>query len=296
MNECVRVEGFDPASAKLTLNRWIRGETLKTAEAVTAAIEACAFDDAADALYRFIWNIFCDWHLELSKPILGGDDEAAKAETRAMTAWVLDVALKLLHPVMPFITEELWQQTAEFGPPRDGFLMTASWPDLPSSYADVEAAGEIDWLIDLITAVRAIRAEMNVPASARPPLTLVGAGEAAKARVARDRTLIKTLGRLDDVRLGDSPPVGAVPFVIGEATGALSIAEFVNVEAERSRLGKEIAGLSADIERTSKKLSNPDFVSRAPEEVVEENRERLADAEAAKAKLAAALERLEAVS
>ena len=295
MNECVLVHGFDPGQVRQTLNRWIRGETVKAARAVTNALEACAFDDATATLYRFIWNVFCDWHLELAKPILNGDDEAAKAETRATTAWVLDVILQLLHPVMPFITEELWAKTAQFGHGRDGMLMTARWPELPEAWIDAEAEAEIGWLVDLITEIRQVRAEMNVPPSARAPLTLSGAAPEARQRLSRHRDLILTLGRLGSIAEAEHAPAGAVPFVIGEATGALAIAEFVDLTAERARLAKEIAAHAGDIDRTAKKLANPDFVARAPEEVVEENRERLAEAENAKGRLEAALKRLEAV-
>ncbi len=174
-NGCERVEGFDPAGVTQTINRWIRGETARAAREVTAALEACAFDDVANGLYRFIWNIVCDWYIELAKPILNGADEAAKAETRAMAAWVLDVVLKLLHPVMPFITEELWDKLGETGPAREGMLIVEAWPVFADSYADDEAAADIGWLMGLVDEIRSIRAEMNVPPAARPPLTLSGA-------------------------------------------------------------------------------------------------------------------------
>ena len=296
MNECVGVADFDPASVKETVNRWIIGETVKTEAEVTRALEAMAFDEAARALYRFIWNVFCDWYLELAKPIFGGADEAAKAETRAMTAWVLDECLKMLHPVSPFLTEELWQRLGETGPARTGMLITTAWPDLPASYEDTEAAGEIGWLVDLVSEIRSIRAEMNVPGSAKPPLTLSGAEAATRERLARHRDLILSLARVSSVEEADAAPAGAVPFVIGEATAALAIAEFIDLAAERGRLTKEIAALDSDIERTAKKLGNADFIAKAREEVVEENRERLAAAEAAKAKLQAALARLESVA
>ena len=292
MNGCERKEGFDPAKVGQTINCWIRGETAKTAAEVTAALEAGAFGDAANALYRFIWNVFCDWYVELAKPILNGADEAAKAETQAMAAWVLDQCQLLLHPVMPFVTEELWAQTGE----RDGFLMNAAWPDLPGAWVDAEAEAEIGWLIDLVTEVRSIRAEMNVPPGARVPLSVSGAGEGTKARLARHRDLILTLARLGEVSEADAAPAGSVPFVVGEATAALAIADFIDLAAERARLTKEIAAQDSDIERTNRKLSNPDFLAKAKEEVVEENRERLAEAEAARAKLQAALSRLETVA
>ncbi len=296
MNECARVDGFDPAGVQQTINRWIRGETVKTAAQVTAALEGAAFGDAATALYRFIWNVFCDWYLELAKPILNGSDEAARAETRAMVAWTLDQILVLLHPVMPFITEELWARTAEEGgPARSGMLITERWPDMPHSWIDAGAEAEIGWLIDLVTEIRSIRAEMNVPPGARIPLTVSGAGAENRARLDRHRDLLLTLARLDSVSEGDAP-AGSVPFLIGESTAALAIADFIDLAAERARLTKEIAGHVSDIERVNRKLGNPDFLAKAKEEVIEENREKLADAEAAKAKLEAALERLQSVA
>ncbi len=296
MNECVRVEGFDPATVQQPINKWIRGETVKTVAEVTKALEAPSFDEAAGALYRFVWNVFCDWYLELAKPILNGDDAAAKAETRATAAWALDVILKLLHPVMPFITEELWQKTAEFvGPARESMLISATWPELPADWIDAEAEAEIGWLVETVGEIRSIRAEMNVPPSAKPGLTIVGAGPETKARLARHRDLLLTLARLDSVREADAAPAGSAPVVMGEATGALGVAEFIDIAAEKARLTKDIAGHAGEIEKVNKKLSNPDFLARAKEVVVEENRERLAEAEAAKAKLEAALARLESV-
>ncbi|CAN1529872.1 ValS Valyl-tRNA synthetase [Caulobacteraceae bacterium] len=295
MNGCVRVEGFDPAGVTQTINKWIRGEATKTAAEVTKALESCAFDDATGALYRFIWNVFCDWYVELAKPILGGSDEAAKAETRAMTAWVLDQCLLLLHPVMPFLTEELWEKTAEEGPAREGFLISARWPELPADWIDAGAEAEIGWLVDLVTEIRSIRAEMNVPPGARIPLTLSGASAETLDRLARHNDLILTLARLGSAQAGEAP-AGSAPFTIGEATAAISIAEFIDLAAERARLTKEIAGYVSDIERVNRKLGNPDFLAKAKEEVIEENREKLADAEAARARLEAALERLQSVA
>lgn len=295
MNECLREEGFDPAGAKQIINRWIRGETVKTVTIVTKAFETCAYDVAANALYRFVWNVFCDWYLELAKPILNGDDMEAKAETRATAAWALDVCLKLLHPVMPFVTEDLWSKLSEFGAPRDSMLISAKWPVFPDAWVDAEAEAEIGWVIELVSEVRSIRSEMNVPPSARVPLTLIGAGEIARGRLARNRDLLVTLGRLDSAKEADAPPTGAVPFVLGEATGALAIAEFIDLAAEKARLKKEIASFAGDIERTGKKLDNPDFIARAREDVVQENRERLVESESAKAKLEAALARLSAI-
>ncbi|HEX4713114.1 valine--tRNA ligase, partial [Phenylobacterium sp.] len=303
MNGAARAEGFDPANVKLPLNRWIVGETTRTARAVTEALATCGFDAAADGLYRFVWRQYCDWYVELAKPVLGkpGDlsaDEAARDETRATAAWVLDVILKLLHPVMPFLTEELWGQTQGLGAPRDhkGFLMTAPWPDLPASLIDPQADAEIGLIVETIAEGRSVRAELNVPNSARPPLLVVDATE-AQQQVLRDAVpLISQMLRVSEVRVVDAPPPGAIPFVVDGATLALPVAEFIDIAAERARLGKEVNSLASDIERTARKLANADFVARAPEEVVEENRDRLAEAEAARSKLEAALARLQAVA
>ncbi len=293
VNDCARVEGFDPATVQQTLNRWIRGEAVKAAAEVTRALSDCAFSEAAAAIYRFTWNVFCDQYVELAKPILNGDAAAAKAETRATAAWTLQICLKLLHPISPFITETLW---GEFGEPTEGMLITAPWPQLPQAWIDVEADAEMAWVNGLIDEVRSIRAETNVPPQAKAPLVLIDANAATRDRLGRHRTLIERLGRLSGIELADAAPAGAVQFVIGEATGALAIADIIDVTAERARLTKEIAALAADIDRTAKKLANADFVARAPEEVVEENRDRLAEAQSAKARLEGALERLVGLS
>jgi valyl-tRNA synthetase len=293
MNECTPVAAFDPSAVTGTLNRWLRGELVKTEAAVTDALERFAFDEAAGALYRFIWNTFCDWHLELAKPILNGEDEVAKAETRATTAWVLDQTLKLLHPVAPFITEALWAATAEFGPARSGLLMEEAWPNSPAGFIDVEAQAEIGWLIDLVSDIRSIRSEMNVPPSAKPPLTVVGASDVTRARLVRHRASLLALGRVDSIAVADVAPAGAVSFPVGEATAALSIAVYIDVAAEMARLHKALAVADSDVARVNNKLGNADFMAKAPEAVVAENREKLAEAQAAKDKLLAALARLQ---
>ncbi|MFT3998360.1 MAG: class I tRNA ligase family protein, partial [Asticcacaulis sp.] len=289
MNECTVPAGFDPSQVKLTLSRWIRGETHKTVKIVTEALEACAFDDAANALYKFVWNVVCDWYVELSKPILNGEDAEAKAEIRAMTAWVLDQCLILLHPVMPFITEELWGAVE-----RPNALIVGNWPVFDASAIDAAADKEINWLIDLISEVRSVRSEMNVPGSAKVPLTLTGADAQTQGWMATHRDLILFLGRLGEVGVADAAPLGSVPFVIGEATGNLSVAEFIDLKAEAARLAKDIAAFDKTIEGTKRKLDNPEFVRKAPEEVIAENQERLKDAEDGKARLSVALDRLKA--
>lgn len=293
MNECARVEGFDPATVEQTINRWVRGELTKTERQVSEAIEGGRFDDAASALYRFVWNVFCDWYLELAKPVFQGADEAAKAETRAMTAWTLDQTLKLLHPVMPFITEELWAELGKEGVARDEpMLIGAEWPVLPDTFVDAGAEGEIGWLVDLVTDVRALRAEMNVPPGAKPPLTFVAPDGVTAERATRHRDLILTLARVSEAATAEAAPAGAVTFVSGGTAAALSLAGIIDLGAERARLTKEIAGFESDIGHVMKKLGNPNFVERAAPAVIEEQRAKLAEAEAGKARLEAALERL----
>ena len=295
-NGCARAAGFDPGQTKVALNRWIIGETRKTAAMVTEAIAACGFDAAANSLYRFIWNTYCDWYVELSKPLLKGEDAQAKAETQATAAWVLDVILKLLHPIMPFLTEELWTQTADLGAPRGaGMLITAAWPELAADLADNKAEAEIGLIIAAITEGRSVRAELNVPGSARPALLVLDADGAQRSILTANGAIIAQLLRVSNVEIAASAPQGAIPFVVQGATFALPVAEFIDLAAEKLRLAKEVAGHASDIAHVMKKLGNPDFLARAKEEVVEENRERLAEAQGAKAKLEAALARLEAV-
>jgi valyl-tRNA synthetase len=291
INGCAAPPGFDPGAAAAPVNRWIAGETAKAARAVTAALEACAFDDAALALYRFVWNVYCDWYLELAKPVLQGTDEAGKAETRAMAAFVLETVLKLLHPVMPFVTEELWGRTGE----RAGMLIGAPWPDLDEAWVDPAAEAEVGLVIGAIGAGRALRSELNVPPAARPPLLVTEADDRQRQILAANAAVIGQMLRVAGLKFAAAAEPGAVPYLADGAAFALPVAEFIDLAAERARLVKEIAARGADIERARRKLGNADFIARAPVEVVEENRERLAESEAAKVKLEGALARLEAL-
>jgi valyl-tRNA synthetase len=291
MNECRPVPGFDPRTAKEQVNRWIAGKLTDAAGRIAQAIEGYRFNDAANAAYQFVWNSFCDWYLEFAKPILQGEEGPAKAETRAMAAWVLDQILHLLHPFMPFITEELWDQLAE---DRGGFLMSARWPSLDFQDEGVEA--ELDWLVKLISAIRAVRAEMNVPPGARVPLLIKGAGDETKRRLATHRDSILTLARAASIAIvEDAASQGAVQVVVDEATILLPLADVIDLAQEKSRLAKEIAKLSGDIDKVEKKLGNREFIAKAPAEVIEEQRGRLGEWVAARSKLTEALERFSSV-
>ncbi len=292
INGCARDPDFDPRRAKETLNRWIAHETAKTGREVTAAIEAYKFNDAAAAIYRFVWNVYCDWYLELIKPVLSGPDGAAKSETRAAAAWALDEILKLLHPFMPFITEELWRVTAEHGAKRGHMLALDAWP-AHDGLDNAEAEAEIGWVIDLIAAIRSVRAEMNIPPATMLPLVL--AGVTAANRRARQALVglcaAAGAGRRDFLRRRRRRRARCNLVVRGEVA-ALPLKGVIDLAAERARLAKEMAKADADIARVDAKLGNANFVARAPEEVVEEEKEKREEAQARKAKIAEALERL----
>ncbi len=291
INNCVPQTDFDPAAAKVTLNRWIAGESERTLAAVTGALQGFRFNEAAGAIYHFIWHIYCDWYLELIKPILAGADQEAAAETRAMAAYVLDQALKLLHPFMPFVTEELWVKRAPDAG-RASLLMLAPWPE-HRGLENAQADAEIGWLIKFISEVRSVRSEMNVPAGAKVPLVISGASDDTRARVARHEETLLRLARLEKIEFGASPH-GAVQIVLDEAVLALPLAGIIDIDAEQKRLKREIDKVGSEIRQIDAKLGNEKFVSRAPEHVVEEQRERRSEAEAVAAKLEQALKRLEA--
>ncbi|GAC1506793.1 MAG: hypothetical protein NVS2B1_16290 [Bradyrhizobium sp.] len=302
MNACVLPAGFDPAKAGETLNRWIAHETARTTGEVTAAIETYRFNDAANALYRFVWNVYCDWYLELAKPVLMGEEGPAKAETRAMVAWARDEIVKLLHPFMPFITEELWAVTAadsslvgaggegSKAPARE-LLALASWPT-HEGLTDDAAEAEIGWVVDLVTAIRSVRAEMNIPAATLTPLVLAGASAETKGRAQRWNDVVKRLARLADISFADSAPEGAVQLLVRGEVAALPLKGVIDFSAEKARLDKELAKADADIKRVDAKLANEKFVANAPEEIVEEEKEKRHAAMARKAKIVEALERL----
>ncbi len=291
MNGCLRVEGFDPKTAKETLNRWIAHETAKTSREVTEALESFKFNDAAAAVYRFVWNVFCDWYLELSKPVLTGPDGPAKSETRAITAWALDEILKLLHPFMPFITEELWRVTAEQGPKRDTLLVLAPWPR-HEGLDDPKSEAEIGWVIDLVTAIRSVRSEMNIAPATQIPLVLAGASAETKARAGRWGEFLQRLARVADITFAAVAPAGSVQLLVRGEVAALPLKGVIDFAAERTRLEKEMAKVLADIARVDAKLGNPDFMRRAPQEVVDVERERREEAESRRVKILEALERL----
>ena len=292
MNECGAPGEIDFGKIESPVNRWILSELTQCAVDVTRGIEDYKFNEAAGALYKFIWNTLCDWYLELIKPLLAGMDDAAKQETRMVCGYVLDESLKLLHPFMPFVTEELWDRRAEGRAADKGFLMHQSWPST-EVFTDEAASNEINWVIDMITELRSLRNDLGVPAGTKLPLTLVNAGAEIENRAMTHEDVLKRLARLEDISMTDTTPDGAVTAVIGETMSALSVADIVDIDEARKRLDKELAQLDKDITSTEKKLSNEKFVSRAPAEIVEENRERIVDWTARREKLKVARKGLE---
>ena len=295
MNQCRVVPDFDPASAASTLNKWIIGETAKAIAGIDEALAAYRFNEAAGTAYRFVWSVFCDWYLELAKPVLQIEaDNAERDETRATVAWTLDQIVKLLHPFMPFITEELWEKTAPEGG-RPAMLALTDWP-APVTGDTSEAEAEINWLVDIISEVRSVRTEMNVPGGAQIPLLLVEPTEKVKAWAKTYDEALKRLARLSEIGIADKAPAGAVQLLVRGGVAALPIADVVDLGAEKARLSREIGKIAEEIEKIDRKLGNPDFLARAKEEVVEEQRERREEAEARRARLTDALERLNVVA
>jgi valyl-tRNA synthetase len=295
MNECALADGFDPNAVDQTLNKWILAEFGRTRDAVTTALETYRFNDAAGGVYQFLWHGFCDWYLELAKPLFSGDDEAAKAETRATAAFVLERTLRLMHPVAPFITAELWDFLKGEADAAADPLMLADWPtEGAAALAAPEAEREMGWVVRLITSVRSVRSEMNVPAGAKITLNVIGMRDEARGWLTRHEALIARLARIEAFAFPAEPPEGSAQLIVDEATCAIPLADVIDVAAEQKRLQKEIAKADGEIAKIEKKLSNESFLAKAPDAVVAENRERLADEQAQRAKLAEALGRVAA--
>ncbi len=289
MNECQTIKGFDETKAELGINKWIVAKAKQATAEVTHNLNAYRFSDAANAVYQFAWGTFCDWYIELSKPVFYGEDETAKAETRAVAAWVLDRILTILHPFMPFITTELWNNTGE----RECKLIHASWP--LNEKIDESALTQIDWAIDLISSVRSLRAEMNLPAGAKLNIILKDADSQSQANVAELNKIICSLARLEKIGCaGADCPItpDMIQHVFRECTILLPLKGVVDFAAERERLNKELESLKKNIEGYARKLSNAGFVERAPAQVVAEERRRQSEAEEKKAKVEEALARI----
>jgi valyl-tRNA synthetase len=284
MNNCTAsAKSIDLATVSEPVNRWIVSEFNTTVARTTAAVEAYRFNEAADTIYAFIWNAYCDWYVELIKPQLDGE----AGETRATAATVLEASLRLLHPFMPYLTEELNEKI--FG--SEELMITAAWPEhvvLPES----DAPAEINFLISLITDIRHIRSEMNVPLSAKPVLQMRGLSDLQARSIDINKAALLRLARLDAVESVDSFGKGTARGTVDGVDIGLPLADILDLDAERARLEKAIAGVDDEISKIARKLDNPGFVAKAPVEVVEENRRRLDEENTRRGAIEAALARL----
>ena len=290
MNGCVRVPGFDPATATLTINRWIGAQAMKLGLRVAAAIDEYKFNDAADALYQFTWGSFCDWYIEFSKPILTGTDEAAKAETRATTIWVIERVTHLLHPIMPYITETLWKHIAGADA---GLLIGAKWPEA-IDLDDHGAVAEMEWVVALISAIRTTRAEMNIPMSSELNAAVTETQAQGREWIARHNEPIRRLARLKDIAFGEASfdAKNALQVVVEGTTMLIDLAGAIDLGKERARLQKEAAGIVSELDKIAKKLGNEQFMAKAKPEAIDEQRERQAAYEASLERLNAAIARI----
>jgi valyl-tRNA synthetase len=291
MNDCRPVAEFDPATVTQTVNKWIVGETARARMAHDEALSAYRFNDAATGLYAFVWGRVCDWYLEFAKPLFASGDEAVIAETRATMAWVIDQCLILLHPTMPFITEELWGTIA----PRETMLVHADWPGYGAELIDAEADREMGWVVGLIEEIRSVRSQMHVPAGLKVLLLQVDLDARGQAAFDRNAAMIERLARVSEVSRVAEMPKGAVTVAVEGGMFGLPIADLIDVAEEKARLDKVLQKLDKEIGGLSGRLNNPKFIESAPEEIVDEARENLAAREEEAAKIRAALERLAAI-
>ena len=273
---------------KLALNRWIKGEIAKTREAVDQALTDYRFNDAASALYQFTWNVFCDWYLEFTKPVFNGQDADAIAETKATYAWVLDQCLILLHPIMPFVTEELWGQKE-----RPKMLVHTDWPTYAAGeMVDEDADAELNWVVRIIEETRSARAQMHVLAGAHVPMVVTGFTSRAKAAWDNNAAIIKRLARIESLDEVTDFPKGTVTLGVPGGAFGLPLADVIDVGEEKARLEKTLGKLAKEIGGLNGRLKNPKFVASAPEEVVEEAKTNLAARQEEEGKLKDALARL----
>ncbi len=291
-SDVLPTQGRRDADIQLTVNKWIIGETAKTLETVNAALETYRFNDAANALYAFVWGKVCDWYVELSKPQLLDGNETEKSETRAVMAWVLDQCMIMLHPIMPFITEELWQTLGT----RDKMLVHTDWPTYQATdLVDENADREMNWTIALIEGIRSARAQVHVPAGARVPLLVTGLDTNGQSAWNNNEVMIKRLARIETLDHVDSFPKGCVTIPMEGGTFGIPLADLIDVKEEIGRLERTLGKLAKELGGLRGRLNNPKFVASAPDEVVAEARENLRLREDEEAQLKAAIARLQEI-
>jgi valyl-tRNA synthetase len=303
--EAARAEGQgEDADVELSAaDRWIRSRLHETIATVRNAIEGYRFDLAAQAIYDFTWNNFCDWYLELCKPVLTGEhaSDAAKRGTRQTLLQTLETLLRLAHPLMPFITEEIWQKVKPLAGAPDSYsgdtIMLAPYPVADAAAADADAVAEIEWVQQFILGVRRIKGEMNIPPGKPLPVLVANASARDREWIDLARPYLDFLARTESITVLDDEtdaPESAIALV-GKMKILIPLAGLIDKDAELARLDKEIGKLRADIERIDKKLANPSFVDKAPAAVVQKERDRLNDQGAALADLVAQQTRISAL-
>jgi len=274
MNDCKPASDFDPSTAKLPLNQWIVSETVRAAKEVSRCIDSYRFNDAANANYKFAWDTFCSWYLEMAKPLLSGDNAADKLETQQTFAWVFDQILKLLHPFMPFLTEDLWEKIAES---RAANLIVSDWPDLNDALINADASADIEWLMGLITKIRSERSELKIPPSKIGEMYLLNSSSNTEVNITNYYEVLKIMGRVSanvGAGMGGVDKTGMMQIPYGDTIFA--IVGLVDTEAEFKRLNKEIIATQNEIAKIDKKLTNPAFTEKAPEDVVQLQKDRRA--------------------
>ncbi len=295
MNDCLSHAGFNPAEAKYIPNQWIIHELLLAQKEVEKSIEGYRFNEAANAVYQFVWGTFCDWYLEISKPLLQeGADKDAADEVRKTTSWALEQILTILNPFMPYITEEIYADF--YKKDENDRLITAKWPEYDGNMSYPDAKERMEWLKSIVGEIRSVRADMNVPAGAKIDLLVKDASDKTKQAFSDYEEVLKRMARLNSIAHIDNLPTGAIQTIVGEATLILPIADIIDLDAEKARLNKVIGKLDIDIKKVDAKLGNEKFVNNAPEEVIAEQKSRKAEALEKREKLATALEQLKANS
>lgn len=292
MNDCLPQEGFDPSSVSSTQNKWIINGVVECKNEIDRALEQYRFNDSAAAIYRFVYGTFCDWYLEFTKPLLSGDDEALKSEIKGTTGWVLDQILLMLNPFMPFITEELYKSIAKRE--EGACLISHAWPKYDKTLLNADAAAEIEWVKTLISEIRSVRSDMNVPAKAQIEMIVQDANDGTSSNLAKYEAEIAQMARLSAISHSDDAPKGAIKTVIREATYILPIADLIDLDQERARLEKEISKLEDNINKMAQQLDNKNFVANAPEDVIAEKKGIIEQDTDKKEKLNKALEQLQA--
>ena len=291
MNDCKPSTDFDPTKVSQTVNKWIIGETARVRESVDTSLEQFRFNDAANALYAHVWGKVCDWYVELAKPLFQGDDAAAKAETQATMAWAIDQCLILLHPIMPFITEQLWGDIA----PRAKLLVHADWPQYGAELIDPAADREMNWVIALIDQIRSVRQSMHVPAGAKVPMIKLEIDAAGQAALDGNLAMILRLARIETLTVATEAPKGAVTLAVEGGTFCLPLANVIDIESEKARLQKTLDKLGKEAGGLNAKLANQKFLANAPEDIVQIQRDRLAAIDEETGILQAAFQRIAAL-